>query len=195
MSEVKGIGDEAPEGWVLEEYEIPLPSGLQSILETVKGILQQGRVQSLSIRLGHPISFTKMVKESEAAQKRRVEEQGSMQLGEVARNVKMDEFSGELGSLSPAEILIKMALGIEVRHLHLTHIGLGAETDFFSWMDLDPVAYGGIENLVGASLVRDSDIPDDVVIFFGGPYRQGRVDQITYALKSHMSGRMGIDSE
>ena len=187
MSEVKGIGDEAPEGWVLEEYEAPMPPGLQSILEAVKGILQQGRVQSILLRLGHPITFTRMVKEAEAAQRRAVEEQGGMSLGEVARNVKMEEFAGSGSPENPAELLFEMALGIEVRHLHLTHIGVGAETRFFEWMGIDRVAYGGIENLMGARLVRDPDIPDDVMILFGGPRRMGRIDQITYAFKSHMS--------
>lgn len=187
MSEVKGIGDEAPEGWVVEEYEIPLPPGLQAILETIKSILQQGRVQSILLRLGRPIVFTKMVKETEATQKRQVEEQGGMSLGEVARNVKMEEFVSRGSPKNPAELMLEMALGLEVRRLHLTHIGVGVETRFFEWIGADPVAYGGIENLGGARLVRDSDIPDDVVIIFGSPYRQARVDQITYALKSHMS--------
>jgi hypothetical protein len=186
MNEVKGIGDEAPEGWVLEEYEVPMPGGLQEILDTVKSVLQQRKVQSVLLKLGCPITFTRMVKQDEATQRRREEDEGGMKLGDVARNVQMEEYSGSKIHGGPTEILVDMLLGLEARRLHLSYIGVGPETRLFDWLSIDKVAYGGIENLGGAPLVRDKSIPDEVLILFGSPYRAARIDQVTYATKSHM---------
>jgi hypothetical protein len=186
MNEIKGIGDGAPEGWVLEEYEVPMPQTLSDILETIKGVLQQGKVQSLTLELGRPITFTRLVKQAEATQKRREEEVGGMLLGETVRNIQLEEYSGSKIDGEPAEILFDMMLGIEARRLYLSHIGVSPNTRLFDWLGIDKVAYGGIENLCGAPLVRDKDIPDEVVIVLGSTHRQARTDQVTYAIKSHM---------
>jgi hypothetical protein len=186
MNDVKGIGDEAPEGWVIEEYEVPMPGTLGEIMETLKSVLGQGKVQSVSLKLGHPISFTRFVKQAEATQKRRETESGGMQLGDVARNVQMEEYNGSKLQGGPTEIFFDMLLALEARRLHLSHIGVGPETRLFDWLGIDKVAYGGIENLGGAPLQRDKSIPDEILVLFGSPYRNARIDQITYAIKSHM---------
>jgi hypothetical protein len=185
MEDVKGIGDEAPEGWVLEEYETPMPSGLQEILEAIKGVLQQRKVQSLKLELGRPIVFTRFVKQAEATQKRREEDAGGMALGEAVRNIQLEEFQIKKDSV-PSYTFFQMLLALEARRLHLAFIGVGPETRLFDWLGIDKVAYGGIENLGGAPLVRDKNLPDEALIMFGSPYRNARIDQVTYAIKSHM---------
>lgn len=184
MSEIKGIGEGAPIGWVLEEYEIPMPKGLQEILEAIKSVLQQGKVQSVALELGKPIRFTRMVKEEEAAGRRRQESEAEAKLGDIARNVLLEEYAGS--GKTPTEVFFESLLHLEARRLHLTHIGVGPQTRMFDWLGIDKVAYGAIENLGGAQLVRDKGIPDDRMMFFGSPYRQGRTDQITYALALHL---------
>ncbi len=186
MNEVKGIGDEAPEGWVIEEYEIPLPATLREILSTIESVLKQGKVQTVNLKLGHPLVFTRFVRQDEATQKRRGENEGGIQLGDVVRNVQLEEYNGSKLHGGPTEIFFDMLLGLEARRLHLSHIGVGPETRLFDWLDIDKVAYGGIENLGGAPLVRDKDIPDEVLVIFGSPYRSARADQVTYAVKSYM---------
>jgi len=186
MSEVKGIGEGAPEGWVLEEYEIPMPKGLSEILEAVKHVLKQGRVQTVSLKINSPIRFTRFVEEKEASQKRKSEEEGLMELGEVVRNIPMEEFSSPRKSTTASEALLDMMLMLEARRLHLTHIGVGPETRLFEWLGIDKVAYGGMENLGGAALVVDKSVPEDVILLLGGPYRHGRIDQATLAVKNHM---------
>lgn len=184
MTQLKGIGEDAPDGWVIEEFEVPMPGNLQDILEAIKGVLKQGKIQSVMLELGKPIRFTRFVKQEESRGRRRQEQEGGMSLGDVARNVQLEEYVGQ--GTTPPEIFFDMLLQLEARRLHLTHIGVGPDTRFFDWMGIDKVAYGAIENLGGAELVKDKGIPDERLIFFGSPYRQGRTDQITYALVHHL---------
>jgi len=185
MSEIKGIGEEAPEGWVLEEFEIPMPQGLGNILQTIKDVLKQGRVYSLKLEMKKPITYQKFVEEHEAQVVREAREAGMMSLGAVSRNVRMDEMTPWDGQhfRYASGILISAMLALEARKLHLTHIGLSSGSDFVQWMGMNPMTYGDIEYLGGAEIVRDPDIPDHAVLFFGGQYRAGRVDQISMCFK------------
>jgi len=187
MSEdIKGIGDSgAPEGWVIVEKEEPMPpGGIDPVLESMRAILSQKRIQSIKLELGKPIRYTRFVPRSEAEQQERVEEKAGMQLGEIARNVMMEEYTGK--EELPAKILVDLMLQIESRHLFLSYVGVGAESRLITWLGLDPIAYGGIGNLCGVPLRRDRDVPDNVLIFLGSPYRSARMDQVTYAIKAHM---------
>lgn len=186
MRDVKGIGDGAPEGWVIEEQEVVLPKGLSAIMEAIRSILQLGRVQTLSLELDSPIRFTRLVPQGEAVQRERKRSAEEMCLGEVARNIHLAEYNGSKINRGPTEIFFDMLLGIEARRLHLSHIGVGSIEHFLDWMGLDKIAHGGIAHLGGVSFVQDKDIPDNRLIFFGSPYRRARIDQITYALTHHM---------
>lgn len=161
-----------------------MPKGLQEVLDAIKTVLQQGKVQSVTLELGKPIRFTRMVKEGEATGRRRQEAESEAKLGDIARNVQLEEYGGK--GKTPTEIFFEALLGLEARRLHLTHIGVGPQTRMFDWLGIDKVAYGAIENLGGASLVRDTGIPDDRMIFFGSPFKNARTDQITYALILHL---------
>ena len=78
MADVKGIGEEAPQGWALQVYQVPLPKGKAQIIGAISEILSQRRVQSLTLELGKPITFTRFVKEEEAEQTKRLEEEGRL---------------------------------------------------------------------------------------------------------------------
>lgn len=183
MANVGGLGEDAPDGWVLEQYEIPLPKGRRAILEQLEAVLKQPKVQSIKVELGRPIVFHRFVREAEATQQQQRET--LMSLGELARNVHMEEYAPTDGD-SSKDTFISMLLAVAARRLHLTHIGIGAETLFFDWLHLDRIMFGGIANIGGVELVRDNDIPNDVMIFFAGHRRGGRVDQAMFALKCHL---------
>lgn len=185
--QVKGIGDEAPDGWALQVYQVPLPSGLGRILAVIREILAQGKVQSLQLELGKPITFTKFVKEEEAEKTKQVEAEGKMSLGDIARNVMMEEYeAGEGRRVTAQEVFLEMMLAISARRLHVTHIGLGTETNFFKWLGIDQMAYGGITNLAGAEIVWDKQVPGDNLLLAAGPNPAGPVDAVTFVMKAHM---------
>ena len=108
-----------------------------------------------------------------------------MALGEAVRNIQLEEFPFD-SKVQSSQTFFQMLLALEARRLHLAFIGIGPESRLFDWLGIDKVAYGGIENLGGAPLVRDKELPDEALIMFGSPYRSARVDQVTYAIKSHM---------
>lgn len=184
--QIRGLGDESPRGWVLEHFELPLPKGISNILNTIRDVLTLGQVQTLQIDIGCPLRYSRLVRETEAQQKQQEEREGAASLGSIARNIFMEEYSGTRLHGGPTEILFDMFLGISARQLYLTHIGIGVASQFFDWMSMDPIAYGGIDRLGGAQLVRDSDIPDNTLIMFAGPYAAGQADQATYALTCRM---------
>ena len=193
--QLRGLGDDAPQGWMLQQYEVPQPKGISAIMETLKEILGLGKVQSLLVELGKPVVFTRFVKEEEADRARQVEEQGAASLGDVARNVSMEEYSGRRQNGRPEEIFIDMLMGVSARRLSLTHIGLGPETRFFKWMDLDEMAYGGIAQFAGAEVIRDKDIPDEIMLLFAGPRAGGKPEEATFILKCHLFTNEDIEDK
>lgn len=190
MVDMGGLGDDAPDGWVMERCEIPLPKNRRAILEQLDSVLKQPKVQSIKIELGKPIVFSRFIRESEARQEEQLS--GQMGLGELARNIHMEEYEPVGDGLAS---MFSMMMAVAIRRLHLTHIGLGVDSLFFDWLELDLLMFGGINFIGGAALVRDSEIPNDVMIFFAGHQRAGRVDEATYALKCHMLVRGGTDGQ
>ena len=184
MEQLKGIGDSVPDGWVLEEFKAPLPKGLNNVIDAIRQILKLGKIRSLLVEIGKPITYTRFIRETEKSAKQE-DFQGGVSPGDIARNIMMEEYSGNKTS-NPLEIFFDILLGLSVRHLYLTHIGIGTESRFFQWMKLDTIVYGGIEHLAGGKLVRDEEIPNDIIIFYGNPKQGGRLDQATYALKCYM---------
>jgi len=194
MADVRGLGDDAPAGWVLEEYTTPMPKGRKAILEEVGKIFLLGKVQSIRLEVGKPIAYTMFIKEDEATQRRFEEQAGGMTVGEVARNIEMIEYEGDLGEARLHSVaLIRMFLSISARGLFLTHIGVGMESRFFDWIDMDKLMFGGIESFAGARLIYDKNLPDDALILFGGPHPGGRTDQITFAVKCHLFSEEDIE--
>ena len=185
--QVKGIGDEAPQGWALEESSVPMPKGLSKIMDTVREIFSMWKIHSLRMEVGKPISFTRFVKEEEAARTKQLEEEGAFCLGDLVRNVTMEEYEiGEGKRVTSREMFIDMLLGIAARRLHLTHIGLGPESLFFKWMDIDHLAYGGMTHFAGAEIVRDKQVPPDVLLILGSMAKNSRLEDTTFVLKGHM---------
>jgi hypothetical protein len=190
---VRGLGEGGdPEGFVLQKFSVPLPSGMSAILSAIKDALSLGRVQSLLLELGKPIVGTRYVPEVEAEEEHRVESEGAMSLGEVSRNVPMEEYNGSKSESSPEEILVDVMMGLSVRRLVVTHIGLGPETRFFQWLGVDPLVYGGIGRFMGAEVGRDKSVPDDVLLLYASHRVGGRLEDVSLILKCHMFSKEGM---
>jgi len=180
---MKGLGEEQHPGWTLQTFEVFMPKGLSAILDTIKDILLKGKVQTLMMEVGRPIIYTQMMEASEAAVPKDLP--AGMTLGDVSRNVHMEEYVGELPRLT-AEVLQKMFLIISLRGLYVTHIGIGPETRFFRWLGVDEMIYGGLTQVFGAELVRDKQLGSDIMILFAGPVQGGQPEAVTFALKHHL---------
>lgn len=184
---VKGIGDEAPVGFVLECFERPMPRGLKDILVEIENILKEGMVQSVSLKLDGPILYERLVKESDS-EGREGHSDSQMTLGDIARNVPLIE----CGLLSRGQdrtadsTWINLFLALSIRGLYPTHLGLGAQTRLFDCLKLDELKYGSIETFFGSQIVRDNHIPDDIGIVFAGLVPGGRLEQIAMGFRVHL---------
>lgn len=186
MAMPRGLVDNNFPGWVLQTFEMPMPPGMEKILEAIKTCLSQKQVQSVKLEMGRPISYTRLIPESEAKVQQQIEEETEMNLGAVARNVQMGESSDMPARGEEPNLVIKLFMMFELRRLFVTHIAFGPESVFFRWLQVDPMIYGAIEYFLGAKVVREKDIPDDAMILFGGTRPGGPTSEITYAMKCHL---------
>jgi len=177
---MKGIGEEQNPGWVLQTFEVYMPKGLKSILDALREILQKGKVQTLTLEVGRPIVYTQMV---EAGPETPKELPTAMSVGEVARNVQMEEYVSANEKESNLQAWFRMFLSISLRNLYVTHIGIGPETRLFKWLGLDEMTYGGLTQMFGAELSRDKQLGSEIVVLFAGPIQGGRPEAVSYALK------------
>ena len=185
---MRGIGEEENPGWTLQTFEAFMPKGLKAILDAIRDILQKGKVQSLSLEVGKPITYTQWVEGGPR------EAPVGMTLGDVARNVQMEEYNCPVKE--PAVFhWTRMFLSIALRGLYVTHIGIGPETRFFRWLGVDEMTYGGLTQVFGAEIVRDKQIESDIVVLFAGPIQGGRPDNVTYALKHHLFSIDDLEQE
>jgi hypothetical protein len=188
MSNLRGLGDEAPDGWAVVEESVQLPKGKKALMDTISEILSKTKVQWVHVELGKPINFARFVPESEASQVRFEEEASQHSIGAIIRNLTMEEVDAvkESGGYINRFVLTEMFLAVSLRSLHVTHIGMGSETRFFEWMQWDSIKMGGITHYCGARLSKDSEIPNDVLILVCGPRPGDRLDQAVYCLKCSM---------
>jgi hypothetical protein len=178
-----GIGEGSYDGWVLEQYEVSLPKSRKAILSSISEILKAKRIQQVVLEMGKPIIFKKWVKGEES------KEPGEVTIGQIARNVNMEELD-DISSSNPkpsfyvhsAEI-VRVLLAISARNMFLTHVGLSPDSEFFNWLAVDKSAYGGITNFGGALLLEDVDIPPDAALFCASYHRGGNIEQIGLVIK------------
>jgi hypothetical protein len=188
---MSGIGEEQHPGWVLKTFEVFMPKGMKAILEAIKDILSKGKVQSVVLELGRPITYTQMVQETNEP----LAEVGGMKLGDVSRNVQMEEYTPSADLEDNLLAWHRMWLSIALRGLYVTHIGVGPQTRLFHWLGLDPMVYGGLTQMYGADLVVDKEFAADIVVLFAGPQVGGRVEGITYAMKCHLLTEEDLEQE
>lgn len=176
---MKGIGEEQNPGWTLQTFEVYMPKGMKAILDAIRDILNKGKIQTLTLEVGRPITYSQFV---EAGPETPKDLPAVMTLGEVARNVQMEEYSFG-GRETNLQAWFKMFLAISLRGLYVTHIGIGPETRLFKWLGLDEMTYGGLTQLCGAEISRDKLLGSEIMVLFAGPIQGGRPEAITYALK------------
>jgi hypothetical protein len=179
---MSGIGEEPYQGWVPKTVEVFMPKGLKAVMEVIREILLKGKIQKLTMEVGRPITYVQYVK----AEDEPLAEVATMTLGDVARNVQMDEYRPSARTEDNLLAWHRMWLAIALRGLYVTHIGVGSSTRLFRWLGLDEMVYGGLQQMYGADIVRDKQLSDDIVVLFAGLQVGGPVEAITYAVKCHL---------
>jgi len=146
------------------------PEGREAIVEAIRNILAEGGVHSITVSADHPIRYRQWAEGAEQ----------EITAGDVARNVPMMEIFRS----DSRETFLGAFASAAARGLHITHIGVGTSTAFWEWLGLDGLLMVGTEFFCGASIVHDESIPEHSVLFFIGPYQDGRLEDVTKILRA-----------
>ena len=195
---MSGIGGDS--GGRLVTVQSELPEDIDGILDAVRKIILLGGVQSITVKDGEPITYQRLVRPGEE-----IKEGESTQsfVGltplEVVRNVPMEEFAWEKGAVkTPQEQLLWMFLFMSSRKWAVTHILLGATTQFWKWLKLPigPLNDASlIEQYLGARVERDPQLPSDVFILCGARTKHATIAEIGFALKGSMIDEQGTAAQ
>lgn len=187
---MSGIGGEQQRGRLVT-VQTEMPTEIDGILEAVRKIIMLGGVQSLTLQDGEPITYRRLVRPGEEI-KPGESTQSFVELTplEVVRNVPMEEFAWEEGDAkTPQEQVLWMFLFMSVRKWVVTHILLGANTQFWRWLKLwtGPLSdTSTIEQFLGARVEREPQLPSDVFILCGARTKHATMSEISFALKGNM---------
>jgi len=157
----------------LVPYSVPFPapSSVGNILEAVRQILTHGKdVHSVNMEVGLPIRY-KVWEDGEG--------DGGMSVGALARNVELEEvYEG-----TPEQTLLRAFTLAALHGLYITHIGVGTRTMLWEWLGLDQAVHGRMGMFMNAQIGRDSDIPNEIVLMFAGPFQDGLLEDTKIGYK------------
>lgn len=146
----------------------PASSTVSGILEAMREILSgEDDVHSVTLEVGLPIRY-------------QVWADGSpLVAGDAAQTVKMEE----IVEATPHETIYRVFTLSALRSAHITHIGIGPASRLWSWLGLDEAVHRQLRTYLGAELLPDANIPNEVAIFFVSPFRDGALEDARTAYK------------
>ncbi|CAB4131195.1 hypothetical protein UFOVP276_161 [uncultured Caudovirales phage] len=170
----------------LATAQVELPDSIDGIVEKVREILTKGNVRSISIRDGEPITYQRMASPAEVALDPLEEWSSDITLGDMYRNVDMEEFDlkeqGLVGA-SPQTVLFWAIYYIEHENMSPTHILVSKDSDLWSWIGLSRRQGRKLDRFMGLKIERAETIPTSAVILFGSNYPGAGVGDVRFALK------------
>lgn len=162
------------------------PDDIDGIVDTVRGILLSGSVQSLVLKNGEPISYERMMMPGEETLPRdSTESFAELTPFEVIRNVPMEEFSYEEfndDDATPHEKVMWAFMYLEQKW-RVSHILLHPDTKLWKWLDFGKAMVRDMNYLLGARVEWDRLVPDDVYILCGARTRHATIAEIECSIK------------
>lgn len=150
--------------------DFPNPPSVDNIVAAVRRILTSvPDIQELRMHVGAPIRYEYFSDEPYAG----------MTVGEAARNVDLEEIHEE----TPRATILQVFLLAALHGLYVTQIGVGSRPLLWSWLGEDERIHGRAELFMNTPLLRDPDIPNEIMIFFAGPLSDGRLEHARTAYK------------
>lgn len=179
---MSGIGGSGTGGKVVT-VQTPLPEDVDGILDRVREIILLGEVQSISIKLGEPIIYQRLVRPGEEINaSESTQSFTGLSVADVVRNVPMKEWS--IKDESPHEQIWAMFMYMNRRLWVPTHVLISEDSKFWSWLGLDE--HAPINNFFGARVEFDTTLPDHVFIICGAASRNATISEISFSLKGNI---------
>lgn len=180
---VGGIGYERK----TEAFELPERPRIDDVLRAVRSILSQEAVQKITIELGKPVIYERYAHKNEAKDPELT--YAKLSLYDVVRNLgKLEDWDGLVLNLpnppnTPADTLIQIFGHFSFMYgLPVSHILVSEDTDLYSWLNLGPT-YKRDGYLLGVPVVKDSNIPNEVLVVCAAKSRSATVAEVTNAVK------------
>lgn len=184
---MSGIGGQTGKSKLIT-IQAELPHTVDGILERVRQILLLGEVQSLSLRVGEPISYQRLIRTDEEIDPSE-STQGFAELGliDIVRNVPMEDFYHMHGHAevdrTPNEEVVHMWLHMEHRGWYVTHIMTSPSpgTNFWKWLGLQFAP----DVFLGARVEESGELNDDVFLLCGAKTKLAAITEIGLVLKGN----------
>lgn len=163
------------------------PDDIDGIVDSIRGILLTGGVQSLTVKEGAPIAYERLVMPGEEAlPKDSTEGFAELTPFEVIRNVPMEEFRFEdyVENATPHQALMWSFVHLHLQDWLVTHVLLGQTTEFWKWLGM-PKRGRGLQfpYFFNARIEEDAKIPENVYILCGARTRHATIAEIGCSIK------------
>lgn len=186
-----GIGGQEEQGKVVT-VQTPLPPTVDGVMDTIREIILKGKVIGISVKWGEPIIYERYVAEGEEVDpSESTQSFAELSPMDVVRNVDMEEFDEaeyQMEHMDGPARLMWMYLLLENQGYTVTHVLLAEESDFWSWIGIMPTTAKDMDRFLGARVVRDKALPDNVFLLCGSPHRGATVAEIKFVLKGNIPG-------
>lgn len=159
-SKIPSLGEDRPSDLRLKTESRELPPSRKELLNEVEAILGLGKVQKISIEIGRPIVFSRLVEKSMEDPSEEVSEDPF----EVMANNEIEEYSPDhdydVGELLLRAFAIITQKGMQpesffVSNLSTLRKSLGVERDWH------------VDRLFGLPVLRSDHVPDGVLLLTG----------------------------
>jgi len=188
-----GIGGAAAGKLITVKTE--LPRDVDGIMDAIRKIILMGEVQSVVIKNGEPIVYTRYTREGdEALPHESTQSFAELDLLDVIRQIPMEELDPDdhgLQGADPASHIMWMMITLAHKGFVPTHLLLGDTTAFWSWLSIPMMVATGLTNFMGLRVEYEERLHSDAFIIAAATTRNAVVAELACAMK----GNIGVEDE
>lgn len=170
------------QGGKLVTAQMDLPPDIDGILDIIRGILQQGGVQTIKLALGEPVVYTRITTGDENDPFEGARSYVDLPIADIVRQRPMEDSPlNESSILGPAHFIQAMLL-MHLKDYTVTHLVLGPKTVFWKWLGIDPLLASRVTHVCGAKVEIDKTLGVDRAILCGARTRDASRNEIEFSL-------------
>jgi hypothetical protein len=188
---MNGIGGQEQRGKVITA-QVQLPDTVDGVVDALREIILKGNVTGISVKNGEPIIYERFVPEgAEIAPEDSTHGFAELKPLDILRNVQMDEFDESdygMEHLDGPSRLMWMFILLENQGYSVTHMVMSKQSQLWNWLGIGYKSASHMDKLLGARLIMEEALPENVFLLCGSPHRGATVAEIKFALKGNVPG-------